>query len=34
MPITTAAYEIIYNNKSPGDVYGMLMHREQKFESE
>ncbi len=34
MPITEAAYHILYLDKDPGTVYGMLMHREIKFESE
>lgn len=34
MPITEAAYHILYKDKDPGTVYGMLMHRDMKFESD
>lgn len=34
MPITEAAYHVLYLNKSPAETYGMLMGRQLKFEAE
>ena len=34
MPITEAAYHVLYLDKSPRETYGMLMNRQLKFETE